>query len=124
YYPEDGRVLLKTRRRAASKVLELFQRFARSVLGVDLGAGALAPAFRLDLLKRRFDPLPDGADMERARVKSLLLAYPERDGRRRLKLETRCGDRQFAILDLLAAHGGGEDTLDQLRVLFAELEVR
>jgi hypothetical protein len=90
---------------------------------VSLDARCLTPAFRLDLLKRRFEPLPDAPDMERMRVKALHLAYPERDGRRRLKLETLSGDAPFAMLELLHAHGGGAALLDQLTVVYAELEI-
>lgn len=121
YYPADGRMLLKTRQRSRDRILDLFRRFGREVLGVNLDASCLAPAFRLDLLKRRFDPLPDAPDMGTVRVKALTLLYPQCFGRRRLKLETLLGDSQFAILDLLREHGG--EVLDQLAVVYAELEV-
>lgn len=124
YYPDDGRIILKTRQRAADKILDLFQRFARAALGVELDERALAPGFRLDLFKRRFDPPRDADDMEMVRVKALHLVYPERWGRRRLKLETLPGDAQFAILDLLQEHGGSDDVLDQLHVLHVELQVK
>ncbi len=124
YQPEDGRVLLKTRLRGADRVLSLFQMFGKTVLDVKIDGGALAPLYRLDVFKRKFDPPPDAEDMEMVRVRSLHLVYPERFGRRRVKLETLPGDRQFAILDLLNAHGGGESVLDQLDVLYAELQVR
>lgn len=124
YYPDDGRIILKTRERAADKILDLFQRFAQVVLGVELDEHALAPGFRLDLFKRRFDPPRDADDMEMVRVKALHLVYPERWGRRRLKLETLPGDAQFAILDLLQQHGGSDEVLEQLRVLHVELQVK
>jgi len=124
YEPSDGRILLKARQRAADKILDLFRRFGRTILGVDLDVSCVRPAFRLDLFKRRFDPLPDGEDMEVVRVKSLHLAYPERAGRRRIKLETLSGDSRFAILELLKEHGGGEGRLEQMTVLYAELQVR
>lgn len=124
YHPHDGRVLLKARQRASDTVLDLFQRFGRAVLGVEIGAGALAPNFRLDAFKRRFDPPLDAEDMEMVRVKALHLVYHERHGRRRVKLETLSGDEQFAILDLLQEHVGSTDLLDQLDVLHAELQVR
>ncbi len=123
YDPRDGRILLRARQRSRDKVLDLLQRFGRAVLGAELPESCLAPAFRLDRLKRPFDPPLDGPDMERARVRSLHLAYPGRDGRRRVKLETLAGDGPHAIPDLLRAHGGPERTLDALRVLYAEVEV-
>jgi hypothetical protein len=123
YNPHDGRVLLKARQRATDKVLALFQLFGKSVLGVPIHERSLAPAFRLDLFKRRFDPLLYGTDMVRARVKALVLGYPERWGRRRIKLETLAGDAQFAIYELLEAHGGREELVEQLTVLYVELEI-
>lgn len=124
YHPGDGRILLKAKQRAADKILDLFRRFSRAVLGIELEAFSLTPAFRLDLLKRRFDPLPDAEDMEMVRVKALHFVYPERAGRRRLKLETLSGDSQFAILELLQEHGGREGIFDQLDVQYAELQVK
>lgn len=124
YYPDDGRVLLKARQRATDTVLGLFQCFGRAVLGVEIDPAALVPVFRLEVFKRKFDPPLDADDMEMVRVKALHLAYPERDGRRRVKLETLAGDGQFAILDLLNQHGGAAGVLDRLDVLYAELQVR
>jgi hypothetical protein len=124
YFPHDGKVLLKTRQRAADKILDLFQRFGRAVLGVELDGRCMAPAFRLELFKKRFEPSIGEPDIESVRVKALHLAYPERSGRRRLKLETLAGDSQFAILELLREHGGRDGTLEQMTVLYAELEVR
>jgi hypothetical protein len=123
YHPSDGRLLLKARQRTQERILELFRRFGQTVLQVSLDARCLAPAFCLDLLKRRFDPLPDAPDMEQVRVKALHLAYPERRKRRHLKLETLSGDEPFAILELLHAHGGSDVLLDQLAVIYAELEI-
>jgi hypothetical protein len=109
---------------AADQVLDLFRRFGRAVLGVELNARCLAPAFRLQLLKQRFDPPLDAPDMERVRVRSLHLAYAGRAGRRRVKLETLAGDSQDAISELLREHGGPAGVLEDLTVLYAELEVR
>jgi hypothetical protein len=123
YDPADGRILLRARQRSREKVLDLVRRFGRSVLGNELPESCLPPGFRLDVLKRPFDPAPDGADMERVRVRSLHLAYPGRDGRRRVLLETLAGDGPRAIPELLREHGGAEHTLEALRVLYAELEI-
>lgn len=123
YYP-DGRILLRTRHRSFDKILELFRRFGQAVLKVKVEARDIAPAFHLDLFKKRFDPLSDAPDMEMVRVKALHLVYPEREGRRKLKLETLAGDGPFAILDLLRAHVGEDDLLDRLNVYYAELHVR
>jgi hypothetical protein len=122
YDPRDGRVFLRARQRSGPGIQELLRRFGRTVLGVELGSDCLAPAFRLDRLKEPFRPTPDAEDMESVRVKALHLTYPERTGRRRVRLETVPGDAAHAIPDLLRDHGGG--VLDQLDVLYAELEVR
>jgi hypothetical protein len=124
YSPRDGRLLLKARQRARGRVLDLFQRFGQAVLGVDLDQSCLTPAFRLDLFKRRFAPPLDAPDMVKVRVKSLHLVSPEREGRRRVKLETLAGDSPFAISDLLREHGGSDAALEHLTVCYAELEVQ
>jgi hypothetical protein len=124
YEPASGRITLKTRLRSRDRILDLVQRFGRSVLGVELPPDCLRPTYRLDVLKRPFDPPPDAADMERVRVKALHLTYPERNGRRRVKLETLPGDGQHAIRDLLREHGGRGHTVDDCTVVYAELEVR
>jgi hypothetical protein len=123
YDQREGRVLLKARQRSADKLLDLFRRFARCVLEHELDADAVEPAFRLDLLKHRREFLPDGEGMGASRVKALHLAYPGRLGRRRLKLETLTGDAPDAIYDLLEQHGGNDTTLEQLQVVYAELQV-
>jgi hypothetical protein len=123
YDPDDGRLLLRSRLRAPSRVLDLFQRCGEAVLGVEIGARNLAPWYRLDVLKRRFDP-PRDELVDQVRVKSLTLVYPGRDGRRRVRLEALSGDAPSAILELLERHGGGPDTLDRLVVLAAELQVK
>jgi hypothetical protein len=123
YEPADGKLLLKAQDRGLDTTLELFRRFGQAVLGIDLAECCLAPAFRLDLFKRRFAPSPDADDMEMVRVRALQLVYPQRSGRRRVKLETLPGDGQFAILDLLTEHCGGERVLEQLDVLYAEVQV-
>jgi hypothetical protein len=120
YYPADGRILLKTRRRAAT-ILGLLRCFGRAVLGQELNQEAFEPAYRLDVLKSPFEPLLDAEDMELVRVRALHLVYPARSGRRRLKLETLSMDRSTAIVELLRAHGGGKRTLEHLDVAYAEL---
>jgi hypothetical protein len=124
YYPQDGMILLRSHVQAADWILELFQRFGRNVLGTELGPDCLRHTFELDLLKGRFDPLPDADDMELVRVKTLHLHYPERDGRRQLRLETLASDGQFAILELMREHVSGSGIFDQLRVGYAELQLR
>jgi hypothetical protein len=123
YYPSDGRILLRARQRSRERVLELFRRFGRCALGVELDERCLTPSFRLDLLKRPCDLPPDGPDMRAAHVRSLHLAYPQRVGRRRVKLETLSGDGRLAIQELLREHGGSADLLDELRVIYAEILV-
>jgi hypothetical protein len=123
YYPQDGTILLKARQRAVDKILELFHRFGRSVLGVELDQHCLGHRFQLDLFKRRFDPLPDAEDMQSIRVKAMHLVYPQRDGRRRLKLETLSSDEPFAIVRLLEEHAGSEVVLGLLAVVYVELQV-
>jgi len=124
YYPQDGTVLMKSHPQASDWILELFQRFGRAVLGVELEAGCLGHTFELNRLKRRFDPLPDGEDMEMVRVKALYLHYPERQGRRQVKLETVAGDEQFAILQLIQAHLSCAGVFDLLVVSHAELQIK
>jgi hypothetical protein len=124
YEPATGRVLLRARWRAADLVLDLLRIFGRAVLGVSLGPGCLAPVFRLNRLKRPFDPPPDAADMESVRVKAVHLIYPERSGRRRVKLETLSGDNPSAVRLLLRRHGGESAVLSELDVHYAELEIR
>src|SRR5262249_51467348 len=97
YDAHEGRILLKSRQRSADQLLDLFRRFARCVLDLDIDPAAVEPAFRLDLLKYRRDFRPDGEDMGAARVKALHLAHPGRLGGRRLKLETFAGDARDAI---------------------------
>jgi len=123
YYPEDGRLLVKSRLRARGRILDLVQRFGRAALGVHLGGDSLAPAFRLDCFKHRFDPPLGASGVLSVRVRSLHCAYPGREGRWRVKLETLAGDRPFAILDLLREHGGSEAVLEQLVVVYVELEL-
>lgn len=120
YEPESGRILVRTRLRSRDRIRELVQRFGHAVLGAELPADCLRPQYQLDTLKRPFDPPLDGPDMESARLKALHFAYPERSGRRRVKLETLSGDGQHAILELLRTHA---TMLDDLTVVYAELEV-
>lgn len=124
YYPADGRMLLKSRQRAADRVLDLFRRFGKAVLDVEIDERCLRPVFRLEVFKRRFDPPLNDEDLEMVRVKTVHLVSAQQHGRRRIKLETLSGDDQFAVLALLKTHGGGEGILDQLDVLYVELQVR
>jgi hypothetical protein len=125
YYPQDGTVLLKSHLHSSDWILELFQRFARAVLGVELGQEhCLGHVFELDLLKRRFDPLPDADDMQMVRVKTLHLLYPERQGRRQVRFETLLSDEQFAVPHLVQAHLTGVGLFDQLQVAHAELQIK
>lgn len=123
YDPTRGRILVRTRLRAHARILGLVRTFADAVLQSGLPDDCLRPTYRLDTLKHAFDPPADAPDMESARLKALHLAYPERVGRRRLKLETLTGDDRNAVFDLLRRHAGGGATLEELAVAYAELEV-
>lgn len=123
YDPAEGTILLRSHLRARQRLLELYQLFGRSVLRVVLGEDCLADTFDLDVLKREFLPLPDAPDMERIRIKSLCLRYPERAGRRQVKLETLASDTPSAVRELLRVHGGDDAVFEQLRVCHAELQV-
>src|SRR5207247_11452259 len=124
YYPLDGTILLQTRLTARDHLLELFQLFARIVLGVELTEACMEYVFNLECLKERFDPQRDADDMEMVRVKTLHLRYPERLGRRQLKLETLLGDEQFAIVQMLESHLSQEAMRSQVQVTHAELQVK
>ena len=122
YNPSAGTVRLKSPLRSIDRLRGLFQCFGTTVLSAPVEiAGS---AFDLDRLKHPFRPLPDAADMEVARVKSLHLCYPARLGRRQVKLETLSTDAPTAIEELLRAHAGTAVPLDELRVSHAELQVR
>jgi len=123
YYPQDGTILLKSPFDAEDRVLELFQRFGRSVLGTDLDARCLNRPFALDRLTAASVLLPDAQDMEWVRVKTLHFRYPERQGRRQVKLETLASDEPLAILQMIETHMNSEGTLDQMQVCYAELQV-
>lgn len=123
YYHQDGSVLLKSRQRSNDRILDLFQRFGKTVLGIDITAEDLGQRLTLDRLKDHWQLLPDADDMEQARVKCLHLRYPQDSGHRQLKLETLAGDEPAAIPALLRAHVS-EVTLRQLQVVYAELQVR
>jgi hypothetical protein len=121
YYPHDGTILLQSPLRSIDRVEGLLHRFTQAALGVPIESRG--PVFALDRLKSPFHAHPDGDDMEMVRVKALHLRYPARAGRRSLKLETLTSDTPSAIDDLLRAHVR-DDALSDLRVSFAELQVR
>jgi hypothetical protein len=124
YDPCEGVILLQSRIRSRDRLLALIRGFGHAVLGVELGEDCLAPAFNLEPLKRDFRPFPDAPDMESVRIKALHLRYPERSGRRVVKLETQAGDGPTAVPDLLHAHLNVNGVLEQLDVCYAELQVR
>lgn len=124
YYPLDGTILIQTRLQSRERVSELLHLFAQVVLGAELEHLDREEAFHLDRLKERFDPLPDAEDMEMVRVKALHLRYPERQGRRQVRLETLTSDEQFAIVDMIRAHLAHEGVLRHLRVAHAELQLK
>jgi hypothetical protein len=123
YYPQDGTVLLKAPIDAEDGVLELFQRFGRTVLGLELDARCLDQTFALDRLKSQAVFLPDGDDMKLIRVKALHFRYPEREGRRQVKLDTLATDEPLAIGQLIRRHLSAQGLLDQVQVCYAELQV-
>lgn len=124
YYPADGSLLVKSHLRSRERILELLRCFDEAVLGVTLDEKSLAPVFNLDRLKQPFHPLPDAEDMELVRVKALHLRYPERLGRRQVKLDTLVTDTPTAIEELLRVHVGGPQHVAQLSVAHAQLQVR
>src|SRR5262249_1658807 len=123
YYPEDGTILLKSSLESDERILELFQRFGRSVLGVDLDERCLGHPFALDSLKSPPHFLPDADDMESVRIKTLHFRYPARSGRQQVKLETLSSDDGPAMLRLIQTHMSAEGVLDQVGVCYAELQV-
>lgn len=123
YYPSDGTVLLRGRIRSFDHILELLRSFGHTVLGVELTKWCLASLFDLDQLKRGFHPLPDAEDMEEVRLKAIHLSYPERHGRRQVKLETRTGDKKGALPRLLKKHMRRAGMFAELHVSYAELQI-
>ncbi len=121
YYPRDGTVLLQVPPGPADMVRSLLGCFGRHTLGCPLDDAARA--FAVDRLKLPFHPLPDADDMELVRVKTLHLRYPERAGRQQLNLQTLTSDGPWAMEELLRAHLS-DDTLAEVRVAHAELQVR
>jgi hypothetical protein len=121
YYPDNGMILFKSDLRSRERATKLFHLLGKAALGVPVSCDT--HAFDLELLKWPFHPLPDAADVEMVRVKSLHLRYPARAGRRQLKLETLESDEPAAMDALLRAHVG-DKALTQLRVSHAELQVR
>jgi len=119
YAPANGTVLLQSPLRSVDRVRELFEYFGRAVLGTTITPRG--DVFDLDRLKLPFQPLPDAEDMESVRLKAVHLRYPERSGRRQLKLETLADDVLMAMDDLRHAHVGDEAAL---KVTHAELQVR
>jgi hypothetical protein len=120
YSAADGSVLLKSHLRAQDRLGELLQGFGRAVLGQPVER--LGTAFDLDKLKHPIPLLPDREDMESARVKAITLRYPDRYGRRQLKLETFRNDDATAIAQMLRAHVGEGES--DLTVSYAEVQVR
>lgn len=121
YYPADGRVCLKSHLRSRDRTSDLFQRFGQAILGSPVTCDDRA--FDLDLLLRPFHPVPDEEDMDMIRLKTLHLRYPERAGRRLVKLETLVSDEPDALEQLLDSHLQG-NAREQLCVCYAELQVR
>jgi hypothetical protein len=120
--PASGTVLLKCHLRSAERIRSLFECFATAVLQSPIES--IADVFDLDVLKRPFHPLPDGDGIEGVRVKSLALLYPERLGRRKVMLDTLSNDAPTAMDELLAEHLRDEALAEELRVCYAELQVR
>lgn len=121
YMPAAGAVHLYSALRSRTRVLALFDAFGQAVL--DRLVTPDDRAYRLDPLKRPLALLPDAADMERARVRTLTLAYPPHLGRRTVTLGTPAGDAEAAVYDLLAAHVPPAVS-EQMDVTHAELLVR
>lgn len=119
YYPADGMVLFRGTPAAGQRHQSLFHVLAASVL--DGRIDTERPVFALDRLLQPFRPPPDNADMERVCVRSLELRYPERAGRRSIRLQAAGSDAPCAMEHLLAEHAG---TARGLRVAFAELHIR
>ncbi|HYH66806.1 MAG TPA: hypothetical protein VD866_19085 [Urbifossiella sp.] len=120
YTPRDGAVMLKSAGFAPDLIRRLFECFGRTVLGAPVACGGAV--FDLDRLKQPFHPLPDAADMESVRLRSIHLRYPSRLGRRCLKLETLGGDEPDAVEQMLRAHASAD--APELTVSHAELQVR
>jgi hypothetical protein len=120
YSRHDGRVLLKSHLRSIDHVTKLFQCFGQAVLNRPVTCDGTP--FNLDKLKQPFHPLPDAENMAVARLRMLHLRYPERLGRRCIKLETLASDAPTAIDELLSRHVPGDVARD-LTVTFAELQV-
>ncbi len=123
-YHTDGTLLLKSRVMAREHLLTLLQEFARAVLDAELPAKCLDDTFQLEPLKQEFAPLPDAEDMESIRIRSLQFRYPERAGRRQIRLQTVAADHRTAVSDLLRAHLPDGRVLAEMHVSRAELEVR
>ncbi len=119
YSPDDGAVLLKSHLRATDRVCELARRFGRAVFGQELSG--FGETFDLEKFKHPLALLPDAGDMELVRVKALHLCYPERYGRRSIKLETPTHDVPDAVWQMLRNH---VPDASGLLVSFAEIQVR
>jgi hypothetical protein len=120
YSHADGLVLMKSPVRAAERVSDLLRLFGQAVLLREVSE--TREAFDLKPLVRQFHPPPDAGDMESVRVKTLYLRYPQRYGRRRVKLETPAGDAPDAMEQMLRRHA--RDPEAGLSVSYAELQVR
>lgn len=122
YSPGDGLVLLRTHLRSVERVQALFRCFGQAALRSPVAP--VGEVFNLDRLLRPFHPLPDAPDMESVRVKSLHLRYPARLGGRQVKLDTLTSDTATAIAEMLRDHVSERLTAADLRVVYAELQVR
>jgi hypothetical protein len=120
YFRRNGKVLLKSHLRSRDCVAHLYQCFGRAVLKCAVTCDG--ESFDLDKLKQPFHPLPDAEDMALARLRALHLRYPERLGRRCIKLETLASDAPNAMDELLRTHVTADLACD-LTVTYAELQV-
>ena len=120
--PADGTVFLRSPLRSADQETGLLRRFADAVLGVPVEIPR--EVFDLNRLKFPFHPLPTVDGIHLVRVKSVQLRYPSRLCGRRVTFDTLATDGPDAVHALLRAHDTADMPLDELRVCYAELQVR
>lgn len=118
YEAATGVVRVYSRLRARSRAHALLELFGRVALGCPVQP--VSCVYDLDRLKQPRQLPPDAPDMESVRVRSLSLAYPSHQTRRRLTLETAAGDDPQAIFELLRDHVA-HPLLEQMTVTHAEL---